>query len=89
MPTRKICPISRIAIFTQGQCPKGGIAADKPRTTIPAISATSVSREGCHRKSFGITVFIVFSLGLLSIQQKVLFYSKRLNIMLFFQKRLL
>src|SRR4030043_1002564 len=51
MPTRKICPISRIAILAQGQFLKSIMAADKPITTPPANNATSVSREGCQRKS--------------------------------------
>jgi hypothetical protein len=52
IPTRKICPISRIIILAQGKLFKGIMAADKPITTPPANNATSVSLEGCHRKNF-------------------------------------
>lgn len=52
IPIRKICPRSRIIILAHGQFLKGIMAADKPITIHPANSATSVSLEGCQRKSF-------------------------------------
>lgn len=67
MPARRICPISRIAIPIQGKLSKGGVAADKPTTTAPAISATNVSREGWYLKNFEITVFTASTFGLLSV----------------------